>query len=69
VRVVWQEKGGPKLPPTAPPGFGLQLIERIVAHELGQPVEVEFGESGLRCVLLIPVRTPSDFALRARHRQ
>ena len=69
VRVVWQEKGGPKLPAATSQGFGLQLIERIVAHQLGQPVEIEFAETGITCVLLVPVRLPSDFALRARHRQ
>ena len=68
VRVVWQEAGGPDVRPSAQHGFGLQLIERIVAHELGQPVEIEFGKAGVTCVMLVPVRTPSDFALRARHR-
>lgn len=68
VRVVWQEAGGPDVRPSSRHGFGLQLIERIVAHELGQPVEIEFGEAGVTCVMLVPVRTPSDFALRARHR-
>lgn len=69
VRVVWQETGGPDARPAGQHGFGLQLIERIVAHELGQPVEIEFGENGVTCVLLVPVRTPSDFALRARYRK
>lgn len=68
VRVVWHEDGGPEVRPTGRHGFGLQLIERIVAHELGQPVEIEFGKTGMTCVMLVPVRLPSDFALRARHR-
>ena len=68
VRVIWHETGGPGGRPTGRDGFGLQLIERIVAHELGQPVEIEFGENGMSCVMLVPVRLPSDFALRARHR-
>ncbi|MFN4113642.1 MAG: CHASE domain-containing protein [Sphingomonadaceae bacterium] len=68
VRVVWQERGGPQVSGTRPRGFGLHLIERIVAHELGQPVEIEFLPEGVRCELLVPVRLPSDFALRARSR-
>lgn len=69
VRVVWQETGGPGPQSVAQHGFGLQLIERIVAHELGQPVEIEFTDDGVTCVLLVPLRTPSDFALRARYRR
>lgn len=68
VRVAWQETGGPDAKPAGRHGFGLQLIERIVAHELGQPVEIDFGKDGMTCVMLVPVRLPSDFALRARHR-
>ncbi|MCL4672920.1 MAG: CHASE domain-containing protein [Sphingomonadaceae bacterium] len=67
-RVVWQESGNAGNRSVRSQGFGLQLIERIVAHELGQPVDIAFSEEGLRCVLLVPVRTPSDFALRARYR-
>lgn len=68
VRVVWQESGGPPVRDVRERGFGLQLLERIVAHELGQPVEVVFDPSGVRCTLLISVRTPSDFAVRTRQR-
>jgi two-component sensor histidine kinase len=68
VRLVWQESGGPPVSGARERGFGLQLVERIVARELGQPVEVMFDQGGVRCTLLIPVRTPSDFALRARGR-
>lgn len=69
VRVVWQESGGPAVSVLGERGFGLQLLERIVAHELGQPVDVEFKPEGVRCTLLLSVRTPSDFALRARSRE
>lgn len=68
VRVTWEEAKGPRVVRAARNGFGLQLIERIVAQQLGQPVELEFRETGLYCTLLVPVRLPSDFALRARHR-
>lgn len=68
VRVVWQEVGGPASKAVDRRGFGLQLIERIVANELGQPVDIDFSETGVTCVLLVPVRVPSDFALRARQR-
>lgn len=68
VRVMWQETGAKGGRPSASQGFGLQLIERIVAHELGQPVDISFTSEGIKCVMLVPVRQPSDFALRARYR-
>ncbi len=46
-------------------GFGTDLIERIVAHELRNPVELAFEPGGVRCVLTVPVREPSPFAMRA----
>jgi len=46
-------------------GFGTDLIERIVAHELKNPVELEFRPEGVRCVLTVPVRRPTEFSMRA----
>ena len=47
-------------------GFGTELIERIVAHELGEAVELTFAEHGVRCALILPVRAPAAFRIRAR---
>jgi len=66
VRVEWQESGGPPVTPKRGRGFGTDLIERIVAHELQNPVQLSFDPEGVRCVLTIPVRQPSAFAMRAR---
>jgi two-component sensor histidine kinase len=65
VRVEWQESGGPPVAQERGRGFGTDLIERIVAHELKNPVELSFNPEGVRCVLTIPVRRPSAFAIRA----
>lgn len=65
VRVEWQERGGPPVKQERSRGFGTDLIERIVAHELRNPVELDFDTEGVRCVLLIPVRRPSEFMIRA----
>ena len=43
-----------------------ELIEKIVAHELRHPVDLEFQPEGVRCTLLVPVRKPSEFELRRR---
>jgi two-component sensor histidine kinase len=64
VRIEWRESGGPPVPPQRGRGFGTDLIERIVAHELKNPVELIFDPEGVRCVLTIPVRRPSEFSLR-----
>ena len=65
VRVEWQESGGPSVASNRGRGFGTDLIERIVAHELKHEVLLEFLPEGVRCVLTIPVREPTRFAMRA----
>ncbi len=65
-RVVWQEADGPPVKQDRVRGFGTDLIEKIVAHELKNPVELDFNPSGVRCVITVPIRTPSDFAMRAK---
>ncbi|MGX7927034.1 CHASE domain-containing protein [Tsuneonella sp. HG094] len=64
--IRWVERGGPPVPADRPRGFGTDLIEKIVAHELRHPVDLRFDEQGVTCTLFVPVRLPSDFDLRAR---
>jgi len=65
VRVSWLERGGPPVAQTRARGFGTDLLERVVAHELGSPVQLDFDAEGVRCQLNIAVRQPRAFALRA----
>lgn len=67
-RIEWIERGGPPVPAERPRGFGTDLIEKIVAHELRNPVDLVFAPEGVRCTLMVPVRQPVDFAMRARPR-
>ena len=67
-RIEWIERGGPKVAAKRPRGFGTDLIEKIVAHELRNPVDLVFAPDGVRCTLMVPVRQPVDFAMRARPR-
>ncbi|HSG54086.1 MAG TPA: CHASE domain-containing protein [Paracoccaceae bacterium] len=69
VRVEWIESGGPPVPAERGRGFGTDLIERIVSHELRNPVQLEFDPKGVRCVLMIPVRLPTEFSMRAARAQ
>lgn len=64
--VRWNESGGPPVPSARPRGFGTDLIEKIVAHELRHPVDLRFEEHGVACTLHVPVRLPSEFEIRAR---
>ncbi len=64
-RVDWRESGGPRVPAERRRGFGTDLIEKIVAHELKNPVDLDFAEDGVRCALLVPVRPPAAFQIRA----
>ena len=66
-RVEWAERGGPPVSQAKRKrGFGTELIEKIVAHELRNPVDLRFEPDGVRCTLILPVRRPSEFAMRAR---
>jgi len=65
-RIEWVESGGPQIDAaqTRKRGFGTELIEKIVAHELRNPVDLRFDPEGVRCTLLIPVRRRNDFTMR-----
>lgn len=68
VRLEWKERGGPPVKATRGRGFGTDLIEKIVANELDSPVQLDFEPEGVTCVLTIPVRQPTAFAMRAPRR-
>lgn len=68
-QIEWVERGGPPVPSERARGFGMDLIEKIVAHELRNPVELVFDPEGVRCTLRVPVRQPVDFMMRAGPRR
>ena len=63
--VTWRERGGPPVAQTRRRGFGTELIEKIVAHELRRPVKLDFAPEGVTCVMRVPVRRRGDFRIRA----
>jgi|TARA_R110002012_G_scaffold40232_7_gene110928 two-component sensor histidine kinase len=65
-KIEWIESGGPPVGKPQRRGFGTDLIEKIVAHELRHPVELKFDPEGVRCTLMVPVREPSEFELRRK---
>ena len=63
-RVEWLERGGPPVSRMRVRGFGIELIEKVVAHELRHRVELEFRPEGVRCVMGVPVRQRGEFEIR-----
>ncbi|MFU7527560.1 CHASE domain-containing protein [Qipengyuania sp. ASV99] len=63
--VEWSEVGGPPVEQLRERGFGTELIEKIVAHELKHRVELDFRPEGVYCLLGVPVRRRSEFQMRA----
>ncbi|MDP9055762.1 MAG: CHASE domain-containing protein [Pseudomonadota bacterium] len=63
-KMVWEERGGPTVPQPQRRGFGTDLLQKIVAHELGHSVDLSFDPAGVRCALVIPVRLPAVFQMR-----
>ncbi|MFA7601735.1 MAG: CHASE domain-containing protein [Novosphingobium sp.] len=60
----WRETGGPPVQAPGKRGFGRDLLEKIVAHELQSKVDLRFDATGVECTLRVPVRKPTNFALR-----
>ena len=59
VDLLWVEVGGPALngpPPAERHGFGLRLLERGLARQLGGVIHVNFVASGLRCRMQLPLK-------------
>ncbi|MCJ2185505.1 CHASE domain-containing protein [Novosphingobium beihaiensis] len=63
--IHWREEGGPPVVEPDKRGFGRDLIEKIVAHELKSDVDLQFNPGGVECCLKVPVRAAREFALRA----
>lgn len=62
--IHWREEGGPRVMEPRKRGFGRDLIEKIVAHELKSEVDLSFNPGGVECRLKVPVRASREFVLR-----
>lgn len=49
LRIFWQESGGPPVTPPDTRGFGSQILERGLAHELGGMVTLDYRRAGVVC--------------------
>ncbi|HUD28717.1 MAG TPA: CHASE domain-containing protein [Novosphingobium sp.] len=66
--IHWREEGGPPVAEPTKRGFGRDLIEKIVAHELKSEVDLKFNPGGVECRLKVPVRASREFVLRNERR-
>ena len=55
VQLVWTESGGPPPEPSARPGFGTELLDRVVRMQLQGEYNVSHAADGLRLSMRIPV--------------
>ncbi|MDY6948822.1 MAG: PAS domain S-box protein, partial [Pseudomonadota bacterium] len=63
VSLEWVEAGGPTVAPPQRRGFGSELIERIVKHELHANVQRDFPPQGARCAIDFPLLETTGYVL------
>lgn len=54
LQIIWQESGGPMVPPPDHSGFGRMMIENVVGRALDGQVHLSFKPKGVRCEITIP---------------
>jgi PAS domain S-box-containing protein len=55
LRLEWLEEGGPRVVAQTEAGYGTSVIRDLIPYELGGAVELNFGPSGVACVIEISV--------------
>jgi two-component sensor histidine kinase len=56
LRLVWAERGGPKVSQPTRRGFGTRLLERSLAQDLGGSARISFDDpAGVRCLVEAPL--------------
>lgn len=58
LKLVWHERGGPPVHTPSVPSFGTELIQRVLASELGGKAEIEYRRSGVVFTAVSPVGRP-----------
>jgi two-component system, chemotaxis family, CheB/CheR fusion protein len=67
IALRWTEKGGPPAPEKAPErrGFGSELIERLVRHDLGGTMDIVMTGVGRVVTVHVPLGVPVGVARKA----
>ena len=73
LQLTWVESNGPPVKPPLRRGFGSELIEGMLSHELEANVRRDFSEEGFHCTIEVPLTekigyvVENDAAGDARH--
>jgi two-component sensor histidine kinase len=59
LHVDWEESGGPSVVPPTRKGFGSQLLEELIRHELGGDTKLNYEVSGVRYRIMVAVKKPT----------
>lgn len=59
-RMIWEERGGPRVSVPAKRGFGSLLIKDALAAELNGEVELTYEETGVVCIVRAPIDASWD---------
>ena len=54
LKIRWQERNGPPVTPPSRKGFGSQVLEQGLAHELEGTIRLEYPAEGCVCTIDIP---------------
>jgi PAS domain S-box-containing protein len=58
VRIDWRENGGPPVVAPARKGFGVRLIEKVLAEDLDAEVELAYPSEGVTCSIDVALAHP-----------
>ncbi|WP_170118021.1 PAS domain-containing protein [Cereibacter johrii] len=58
--LVWAEADGPHVVPPSRAGFGMRMIETVLAVEAGGTVRLDFRPEGVRCEIEVPIRPEAE---------
>jgi two-component sensor histidine kinase len=56
LQLTWSETDGPPIPEERTPSTGTSLLEGLVSHEMHGTIALEFKETGLHCVIKVPLK-------------
>jgi light-regulated signal transduction histidine kinase (bacteriophytochrome)/CheY-like chemotaxis protein len=54
LRIVWKERGGPRVVPPSRRGFGSTVIERSIPYDLKGEATVDYAPDGVRASFVVP---------------
>jgi two-component sensor histidine kinase len=54
LQLEWRERGGPPVATPVSDGFGTLVLRRMLAHDLGSAVDLEYAPGGLVCRIALP---------------